>query len=676
MQLLMRLKTILQSKKFYILLISLTIICTFYNCLNIKEYKKDELTLTGTVTKIDKTDTKISYTVKDTLINYYGELDTIKLGDEVTFIGFYKEIKTNSVFNLFNYKNYLLSQKIYYLFEANNYKINKNDSFLYYFKNRIDEYLSSFKSKDYLRTFLIGENDIEDVYKTSFQKNGISHLFAISGLHITLFTLILNKFLQLFIKKEKKIYIIITLFLMFYMFLTNFTPSVIRGSFIFILQGLNKILKLNIKTIYILFLIFCCLLLDNPYAIYNIGFQFTFIISSFLIMSQKIIKKFKNYFVKLFVISLISFLASIPVLINNFFEINLLTPFINLIFVPFVSIIIFPLSLLTLLIKPLDNILYLLVNLLEQVSYFISENISFNIILKDLNYIFYMMYYILISYILYSFYKRKYYKIIYLIIILIVHNNINYIDKYPLMTMIDVGQGDSILLKLPYNKGNILVDTGGLYYDNYSIAESKTIPYLKSLGIKKIDYLILTHGDNDHIKESTYLYNNFKVGTTILNSGNNNQIEQNIIDTKKHLQFSKNILNVNGYKFYFLNEKNKKNENDDSLIIYTNLNNYNILLMGDASKSNENYLLNEYNLGKMHILKVGHHGSYSSSSLSFIDKIRPEISLISAGSNNIYGHPHKQVLENLKNSQIYVTKEKGSVNLLLKDKIKISTCFP
>ena len=248
--------------------------------------------------------------------------------------------------------------------------------------------------------------------------------------------------------------------------------------------------------------------------------------------------------------------------------------------------------------------------------------------------------------------------------------------------MIDVGQGDSLLLKLAHNQGNILIDTGGQPSFNgekpYDLAQNKIIPYLKSEGINKLDYLILTHGDFDHAGMSINLLKKFKVNNILLNSNNDNTTEKQIINySKKHhikykkirqdkIKIQKTILN-------FLNSQKSFNENDDSLIIYTKIKNQNILLMGDAEEERENYILNTYNLPKMDILKVGHHGSNTSTSLKLINKIRPNISLISAGNNNLYGHPHKQTIEKLKNSKVLITKIDGSIKINLKNKA-IKTC--
>ena len=127
---------------------------------------------------------------------------------------------------------------------------------------------------------------------------------------------------------------------------------------------------------------------------------------------------------------------------------------------------------------------------------------------------------------------------------------------------------------------------------------------------------------------------------------------------------------------YFLNNKDYSNENDNSSVIYTELNNYRFLFMGDAGVEVEEDLIEKYNLNDIDVLKVGHHGSKTSSGKKkFIDEISPEYSIISVDKNNRYGHPNDSVLDNLENSKIYRTDEDGSIMFKIKnDKLKIETC--
>ena len=234
--------------------------------------------------------------------------------------------------------------------------------------------------------------------------------------------------------------------------------------------------------------------------------------------------------------------------------------------------------------------------------------------------------------------------------------------------MIDVGQGDSILIHS--NKESVLIDTGGVVSSNSNIAENTIIPTLKSLGIKKLKYLILSHGDYDHMGESHNLIENFKVKTVIFNVGNYNYLEQELIKklNKKKIPYYQNVeeLSLNKNKLYFLNTKLYANENDNSSVIYTNINNNKILLMGDAGVDVEKELINKYNL-EIDILKVGHHGSKTSSSKEFINYINPKISLISVGEDNKFNHPNQEVLEVLKNTKIYRTDKEGTITIKLKE---------
>lgn len=227
----------------------------------------------------------------------------------------------------------------------------------------------------------------------------------------------------------------------------------------------------------------------------------------------------------------------------------------------------------------------------------------------------------------------------------------------------------------------ILIDTGGIYKNEGKIAKNKIIPYLNSKGINKIDLLILTHGDYDHIGDSINLVENFKIEKVIFNCGEFNDLEQELIKVlnNKKIPYYSCIkeLNINGNKLYFLNNKLYGNENNNSSVIYTELNNHKFLFMGDAEVEVEQDLLKKYNLQDIDVLKVGHHGSKTSSSEEFIDEINPKYSVISVGKNNRYGHPNNEVLNLLEDTKIYRTDLDGSVIFKMKsNKLKIETCIP
>ena len=669
-----KLKTILQSNiiTIFIFLITVFYILFYLNNKPESKYTKNENIITGYIYECDRKEDKIVLKVKgkeNILVNYYDDFKC-ELGSYIKAYGEIKKPEKNTNFYLFNYQNYLLTKKINYIFKADKIeKINTKIPFIYQIKNYLNKHIENYKSKPYLEALVLGKDDnIKENVIESYQTNGISHLLAISGAQITLFSCGLLFILSKLFSKNTS-YLFTIMFLLFYLFITNFQSSILRAVAFFIILTINKQFELKISTLKLLIITLCTLLIINPYLIYSLGFILSFTVSFFLILFKGLINKYQNYFSKTLIISLIAFLSSAPIIINSFFKINLLSPIINLYFVPLVTFIIYPLALLIFIFRPLDNIFLNIVTIMEKASLKLSNIDILNLSMSHINIIFFIIYYLIIIFILYNWQKGRNYVIVFFIILLI-HHNINYLNPYSTLTMIDVGQGDSFLLKLKHNKANILIDTGGIAsYDDrkpYDIAKNILIPYLNAEGVNKLDYLIITHGDFDHGGMAKNLIKNFKIKHIILNRENNN-LEKEIIKKFKGkiTNISEGIIKIENITLNFLNGLNTYDENKASLIIYTNIENRNILLMGDATKESENYILNTYNLPKMDILKVGHHGSNTSTSKKLIKKISPKISLISAGKNNIYGHPHQETLKKLKNSDVYITKKDGAVKINL-----------
>lgn len=681
-----KLKTVLQSKYFYLILLLITFIYCFvilkFNIYK-TEYSEKNNVLIGTITNIKKGDyNTLEVKGKENLLVYdYNSKVNYQIGDLVKIKGSFSLANHNTNFYLFDYNNYLKSKKIYFTVTADYIEvIKKNNNIFYKIKNNIINHINKIDNP-YLNAFILGDTSkINTNVLNSYQSNGVSHLFAVSGMHVSLITLVLSKVLKVILKNNKVNYIVIFFFLIFYVFLTNYSKSVIRASFFYILLSINKCLNFNISSKYIFILLISIVLILNPYNLYNIAFLFSYTITFFLILFGNIINKHKSYFFKLFLTSFIAFVAGLPILINSYFNINLLTIFLNIIFVPFVSFIIFPLSVLTFFLPVLDKLFDIFIILLENLSLFCQKIKLFNLTMCHINSIVFIFYYIIIILILYGFTKRKYHYIIFLILLIIIHNNYRYLNPNYYFIMLDVKQGDSSLIIFPNNKGNILIDTGGIY-GNDNMAKNTLLPILKSNGINKIDYLIITHGDYDHMGEAINLVNNFNIEKVILNRGDYNNLESGLINVleEKKITYYQNIkqLNIDNNKLYFLNNGLYDNENDNSNVIYTNLNNYKFLLMGDAGIEVEEDLIRKYNLQYIDVLKVGHHGSKTGSSEEFINSINPKYSIISVGKNNRYGHPNNEILNNLEDSKIYRTDQDGSIMFKIKkNKLEIETCMP
>lgn len=668
-----KLKMILQSRYIFkiltILILIITIIYTKYYPFK-SVFNTNDTEFIGIVEDyiIKDNQIKISLKSKERIIvtyKYTGKVfNNLSYGDKIKVTGVLKEPSTNNIFNNFNYKKYLYNKKIYYIIEASKIdKIQNNNNHIYTIKNLLYTRINSLKSSNYIKALLFGDNKLDKEIKTSYQINGISHLFSVSGFHINFITSIIYFYLDRVTYNKKIKYITVDIFLVLYLLLCN-TTSLLRCTVMNILLSINYLLKLNIKKIDIVLLTLILCIIINPFIIYDIGFIYSYTISFFLILYKNKYKT-NNKLLKIIYISLISFLVSLPINIYTSYEINFLSIILNIIIVPIVSLILLPLSLLTLIFPILDNILYLITSILEKISLYTSNINIFKQILSKPSIILIIIYYLVIILILS---KNKHYYLI--LILLIFHKTIPLYNSNLEVVMFDVGEADSMLISTPSKKVNILIDTGrGIDINNIII-------YLKSIGISKLNYLIITHGDEDHIGGALYLIDNFKVDNVILNKGDYTELEVELIThlKNKNIKYTNNINKIPllGSYMYLLNTKKFSNENDNSIVTYFEYQKYKFLFMGDSSSKTEEYLINNYNLTNISFLKVGHHGSNTSSSPLFINKITPKVSLISVGRNNFYHHPNKEVLTNLSNSVIYRTDINKSIKIKINNKVKIT----
>lgn len=233
---------------------------------------------------------------------------------------------------------------------------------------------------------------------------------------------------------------------------------------------------------------------------------------------------------------------------------------------------------------------------------------------------------------------------------------------------IDVGQGDCELIQL--NNENLLIDSGSSQFNH------KLISYLKKLGIKKIDYVIATHPHEDHIGNMASIINSFEINNfyapkkysvsksfeeMIIALKDNNL---KIIPAKSNVNFS---LGKNAKcEIIAPNSNTYEKTNDYSVILKLTYGDTKFLFTGDAEKVSEREVIyNEFDIN-CDVLKVGHHGSNSSSSPEFLKKITPKVAIISCGKNNNFDHPHKETLSNLKKfkCRIYRTDIEGTIILM------------
>lgn len=681
-------RKILISKIFYVFLIIFTLLFFIYKTIFIKynsKYNINDKVIKGIVTdyNIDGNVLSLMVSAKEKIkINYYMQsenekeyyINNIKYGLTIITTGELSKPINNTIPNTFNYKRYLYNKQIFYIQRVTKIEIlNNNISILYQLKNIVRKQIYNSQNRNYLLMFILGDKTLLDQQIfDNYRAIGITHLFAISGMHINFFAMIIMFILKKIKITENKRYLIVIFFLLLYSFLTNYTSSVLRSVLFYILMSLNKIFYTEITNLKLYILTVVILVFINPFIIHDLGFIYSFITCFGLIISTKYINN-KNSLINLLLVSWISFLFSLPITLMNFFEINILSIINNLFYVPFVTIVLYPISLLVFIFSFFEPVLIILINISEYIAAFCAQN-SLNIIIPKCSILIYLIYYFLITKCVTSINRNIYLTVaISLILVLKIYPFLN--NNYEIYYL-DVGQGDAILIRTPYNKENIMIDVGGkLNYkqDDWQIKRKtyhisdNVIIFLKSLGINKINTIITTHGDEDHMGEAINLVENIKVENVIFNCGEYNNLEKDLISVldEKNINYYSCIkeLNINKYKLQFLNTGVYDNENENSSVIYLNYNNYKFLFMGDAGTQREKDILDKYNLRNIDFLKVGHHGSNTSSSKEFINTINPKNSLISVGKNNRYGHPKEEILDTLKDSQIYRTDLDGTIEI-------------
>ena len=374
MHCLKKLRHISLYKILFILLITF-VYATIY-AINYKSKFSNETKIYGYIDNYSIEDSKLTIELnsKEKIICIYyfkdiKEINKLKLGDYIKLDGNLKPIKISTNFNTFDYKEYLQHNKINYYFNVTNIKkIKNNNKYMYKLKNFIIDRINEDDNKDYLYTFILGEKKyISKNVLESYKTNGISHLFAISGMHISLITLLIYKIFN----KSKYKEMIVAIIILIYIFLANFSPSIMRAGIFFILLILNKKLKLEISNVYLMLILLSICIFIDPFIIYKIGFQYSYLISFTLILFKDIINITNNKLKKAFNVSIISFLASLPITANNFYQVNLLSIILNIIYIPYVSTIVFPLTILDFFI-PIPILKYVLL-ILEKSSVYFSQ---------------------------------------------------------------------------------------------------------------------------------------------------------------------------------------------------------------------------------------------------------------------------------------------------------------
>ncbi|MFW5794607.1 MAG: DNA internalization-related competence protein ComEC/Rec2, partial [Bacillota bacterium] len=584
---------------------------------------------------------------------YIEDSEGLKPGSIIKIYGEYKYYDSYNIIHNFDYKTYLKSKNIIAIIESNKVIKLRNKFNIRIIRHNIKNYLEdNYNSvSNYLKMFIIGEkNDLDSEILEKSNKIGISHLFAISGMHLALIVLFLNKLINLFYFKKETYNMIIYLFIIGYIIITGFSISIIRAGLLTLSLIYIKNKRLLFSRSDLLTFSFLFLVIINPYTIYNIGFQFSYLIAFSLLLIKTNITN-KDRLLQFFKIGVIANLFSLPIILEMNKEFGIMNIFVNVIFIILVGYILLPGAFIVLL---MPNIAYLykyflinfeyLVYYIEKYNYYISFNFS-NSLFKFLYWL------LLILVIIFLNSKKKYYFLTAIITFVFIAGNFRYIPKTSFVRILDVNQGDAIHL---FDNGcNILIDTGN--EDKYN----HLINYFLGSNIRNIDKLILTHKHKDHYGEIDDIISNLKIKELYVN-----KYYKDVSYKKQKVLKEGDIVKCKNIKLLVLNSNNNlTNENNNSIVLYGKIGNEYWLFTSDIEEKIEIALINKYNI-KVDHLKVSHHGSFSSNSKIFLENIKPENAYISVG-NNKYGLPDSRIINRLKdlNINIHITNKNGSITV-------------
>ncbi|CAJ1185690.1 ComE operon protein 3 [Companilactobacillus paralimentarius] len=499
---------------------------------------------------------------------------------------------------------------------------------------------------------------------------GVIHLFSLSGLHVLILLTIIRKITSYLRIPLEWVNDVMLILLPCYGLLVG-SKSGIWRAIVLAMVGI-VLAKLNLSwsrlDVFSLTIIICVFI--YPFAITEMGGQLSFLLSFAILY----LYKEAHFLLTVFKMNLVS----LPVICFYTYQFNWLTLLANILFVPLFTYVILPVTLISSL--TVDWSIW------SSFNQFFDKLYKFlDIVAADPNFTFVtgrfpagivvILIIVVLFYLESKTFWNKYlwqYSLIFGICLMM--------NKFPLfgtVSLIDVGQGDSILITTPLFRQTFLIDVAGkLSFPKPTWAqttssnqvETSIIPFLKSQGISKIDKIFVSHKDVDHIGNLGTILAKFPVKEVNFGVGleHNQRIKQEI---KQHpeVRFKNlrqgDVVDTGFIKWHVLWPKQASvGENGDSLTLLARIKNKNWLFPGDLDSAGEQAILKNHNF-KVDYLKVGHHGSKTATSDIFLERVKPTIGFISSGVNNRYGHPNRETLSRLEKHQVqyFNTSEYGMI---------------
>jgi len=560
-------------------------------------------------------------------IYVYSKNNNFEFGDILKITGNLTNIVDTSLESEFSFSKYLFNKGVFRQLNFSNIEsvfsnFIKIKAYKQYFLGLFDG-----NAKDLIDALLFNVKNYDGEFALLANNLNISYLFSVTGIYISLVFKAVEYLLFLKLnEKHSKLFSMV--FLSWYLIFALNKVGIRRVLYLKIFSYINKFhLKKKFDYIEQLSIIGILMLSFNHYLAYQQAFYIGLFISIFYYFTSNTLSRGR----KKKVISkkaIVLFLFTLPISLASSYSFHPLGVFIQWIITPF-TLIYSMLGLIAFYTYPIKAIFNSfstgIIYCMKGLSY-----IDYSIPFKYFSAYWLLFYYLFLLssiYFLENYSFKKCYVSISIISGLCLLQMIPFEYLYAdSITFLNVGQGDSAVIR--HKNKTIMIDTGGLTYKD--VATSSTIPYLNKKGIWKLDYVFISHSDNDH--------------TGALNSLKENFIVKNVIDTSEPFTITIDDLEIQNINLW---ANDFSDINDKSQVLKFKAANRNILMMGDASTNIENKIIEYYSSLDIDVIKIGHHGSKSSSSYEFLKYINPKEAVISVGYNNYYGHPDKEVLTNL-----------------------------
>lgn len=545
--------------------------------------------------------------------------------------------------------------------------------------------ICSAKYSSVFSAMILGKKDeLDDGLQTLFSDNGIGHILAISGLHISLIGMALYKLIKRTGAGDILSMAVSVILIGLYGIMTGNNVSTVRAVVMFSAMVYSNVAEKTYDIASASALAAIVSLLDAPLLLFNCSFLLSYLAIIGIAYIFPTIKNIFEYNGKLFdgfIASLSIQLSTLPVNLFYFFKIQLLSVLVNVVVIPMMTVVMISaiISGAVCFISPelgkltigaavyslkLFEFLCGMCGKIPSSVWVPGRPSGANII----------MYYIIVLIFLMQPFKEKRKWNIGIIVPSIVAISIRF-HNYFEITFIDVGQGDGIYMETP-KETTVLIDGGSS--DNKKLYEYTLEPFLLSKGKKNLDAVIVTHCDNDHISgiKKIFTQNNIKVKTIYMPSTTlTDDVYTELIELAaksgtdiKYIYEGYSMTEDDFYMYCIHPEYgyNTQERNDYSTTLYVRYENFSALLTGDISGEVENDILKKYkNFPEITLLKAAHHGSRFSNTEAFIDEFAPQNIVISCGKDNSYGHPHRETIERFENKGIpwLTTMENGAITV-------------